>query len=165
MKSIVVADASPLIGLARIGSLAVLRSLYGKVMVPVQVSEELQIGERRPGNLLLEEALHEGWLVVVKVREIAALTALKQVLDPGEAAAIILAEEQEARFLLIDERRGRHVARARGLRVVGTGGVLIAAKKRALIDRVGPLLDLLSANNYRLAEGLRRKILDLAGEE
>lgn len=58
----VVADAGPLIGLARVGLLDLLRQLYGKVLIPVQVFEELQTSEDRPGSRALRAAVQEGWL-------------------------------------------------------------------------------------------------------
>jgi predicted nucleic acid-binding protein len=56
----VVADAGPLIGLARVGLLDLLRHLYGKILIPVQVFEELQTSEGRPGSRALRAALQEG---------------------------------------------------------------------------------------------------------
>jgi len=52
---------------------------------------------------------------------------MTQLLDPGEAEAIVLAEEQHARFLLIDDAKGRRVASRHGISVVGVAGVLLAA--------------------------------------
>lgn len=160
----VIADAGPLIGLARVGLLDLLRQLYGKVLIPLQVFEELQIAEDRPGSRALRMATEEGWLEPVDLGGSGA-EPLSLALGPGEACAILLAEQQQCRFLLLDEQRGRAVARKRGLRVVGTGGVLLAAKQRGLLDRVSVALDRLAASGYRLSAELRERILVLAGED
>ena len=86
------------------------------------------------------------------------------VLDPGEAEAILLAEEVNCRFLLIDERKGRAIANRRGVPVVGIAGVLLAAKKRGLIDAVMPILKNLEQAGYRISAGLTKEIARLAGE-
>jgi predicted nucleic acid-binding protein len=85
-------------------------------------------------------------------------------LDAGEASAILLAEQTDCRFLLIDERRGREIARRRGLPVVGLAGVLLAAKQSGLLESVGPVLADLSRQGYRLANALVAEVLRLAGE-
>jgi hypothetical protein len=86
------------------------------------------------------------------------------VLDPGEAEARLLAEEVECRFLLIDERKGRAVAERRGITVVGVAGVLLAARKRCLIDAVLPILKSLEVGGYRFSSELMKEIARLAGE-
>ena len=86
------------------------------------------------------------------------------VLDPGEAEAILLAEEVNCKFLLIDERKGRAIANRRGVPVVGIAGVLLAAKKRGLIDAVVPILKNLEQAGYRISAGLTKEIARLAGE-
>lgn len=159
----VVADAGPLIGLARIGLLDLLRSLYGKVLIPVEVLDELQISENRPGSRALRTALAEGWLEVVPVT--SGPVKLLSLLDPGEAGAILLAERCPCLFLLLDERRGRSVAKSRRIRVVGTGGALLMAKQQGLLPRVSDALDQLAAGGYRLSSELRKQILTLAREE
>jgi uncharacterized protein len=134
-----VADAGPLIGLARVGLLHLLRRLYGKVLIPVQVFEELQISEDRPGGAgALRAAMDEGWLESAPLGKGEELESLSLALGSGgEAGAILLSGQRPCRFLLLDERRGRSIAKKRGLRVVGTGGVLLAAKEQGLIDGLG----------------------------
>lgn len=159
----VVADAGPLIGLARVGLLDLLRQLYERVLVPVEVFEELRTADDRPGSRGLRAALEAGWLSVAPV-ETQGAESLSLALGPGEAAAILLAAQGPCRFLLLDERRGRAVAKGRGLRVVGTGGVLVAAKEKGLIDRVSDALEQLAAGGYRLSVELLARVLELAGE-
>lgn len=92
-------------------------------------------------------------------------TLLALVLDTGEVEAILLAEQVTCRFLLIDDRKGRRIARQRGLPVVGVAGVLLAAKTRGLLPEVQWVLDELSAVGYRLSPALIERVLALAGEE
>jgi hypothetical protein len=162
MSRIVVADAGPLIALARIGRIELLRLLYGGAVVPVAVMEELQLDSRRPGADTLRAARNAGWLEVMTAP--TDVHALKQVLDPGEAEAILLAENIACRFLLIDERRGRAIARNRGIPVVGTAGLLLNAKRKGRLTAVTPELERLSQNGYRLAPALIEEIRRLAGE-
>ena len=89
---------------------------------------------------------------------------LDQLLGPGEAEAIALAEQADTRFLLIDDARGRRMARARGIPVVGVAGVLLVAKSRGELAAVGPVLDRLSDGGYRLSPRLVAATLDRADE-
>lgn len=162
MSRVVVADAGPLIALARIGRIELLNRLYGGMVVPHAVLEEFQLDSGRPGATALDRALSEGWLEVMKVP--TEVLELKSLLDPGEAEAICLAEAIGCRFLLIDERRGRAVARNRGIPVVGTGGLLVTAKRKGVINSVTAELGQLLENGYRLAPTLVEEILRLAGE-
>jgi predicted nucleic acid-binding protein len=166
VTGIVVADAGPLIALSRIDRLALLKSLYGLVVVPTAVFSELRVDSDRPGARTLSAAFAEG---AIRLQPLAAgredeVARLSRVLDPGEASAILLAEQLQARFLLMDERRGRQVARARGLRVVGVAGVLLVAKRAGLLASVGAALTELSRHQYRLSDALVQEVLHLAGE-
>jgi len=162
VNRIPVADAGPLIALARIGRHDLLARLYGLVVVPTAVMEELQLDSGRPGARALGVALTAGWLEVMAAPTDAF--RLKRLLDPAEAEAILLAEKIACRFLLIDERRGRVIARRRGIPVVGTGGFLITAKRRGALESVTAELERLTENGYRLAPVLVEEIRRLAGE-
>ena len=162
MSRIVVADAGPLIALARIGRIELLHVLYGGAVVPAAVMEELQLDSWRPGASALRAALNTGWLEVMTAP--TDTPELKLVLDPGEAEAILLVEKIACRFLLIDERRGRTIARRRNIPVVGTAGLLLNAKRKGILEAVTPELERLTQNGYRLAPALVEEIPSLAGE-
>ncbi len=168
MTGIVVADTGPLIALGRTGDLPLLQALYQEIFIPPAVYSELCLGSvsGRPGSEQLPAAIKQGWL---QTRELSAssassLSALALILDHGEAEAILLAEEADCRFLLIDERKGRAVAKRRGVPVAGVAGVLLAAKKHGLVDSVLPVLKNLESAGYRLSEALKKEIARLAGE-
>ncbi|MGA8260622.1 MAG: DUF3368 domain-containing protein [Arenicellales bacterium] len=163
---IIVADASPLIGLARAGRLELLQRLYGSVWIPPAVRDELQIGSQRPGASRLESALTSGWLKVhgLPGSTDTTLTQLAPIVDAGEAEAIVLAEHIDCRFLLIDDRQGRSIAKRRGVPVVGVAGILLAAKYHGLIDAVLPVIRELGQEGYRLSSRLMREIARLADE-
>ena len=164
MKPCVVADAGPLIGLARIGQVGLVRSLYEAVLIPPGVFEELRIAEGRPGALVLSRAITDGWLAVGRLVLSPDLERLNLLLDPGEAEAILLAAQERCRLLLIDDPRGRKVAQSRGPTISGTGGVLLAAKRKGLVESVGPILGSLALSGYRLSGELVSRLLQLAGE-
>jgi len=159
----VVADAGPLIALARIGRLSLLRELVGTVFVPAAVVAECVGDCSRPGAVAIQDALAEGLLVARRSEPTAELETLAQLLDLGEAEALSLAIA-EGISVLMDERRGRGVARHLGVPVIGTGAVLIAAKQAHLVDTVAPLVDELQRCGYRLSTPLIAEILRRCGE-
>jgi len=165
VTGIVVADTGPLIALGRVECLKLLHDLYQDVLIPPAVLDELHLGSGRPGARQSAEALEQGWLQVQEpsAGSAQALSELMLVLDPGEAEAILLAEEVNCKFLLIDERKGRAIANRRGVPVVGIAGVLLAAKKRGLIDAVVPILKNLEQAGYRISAGLTKEITRRAG--
>ena len=156
------ANAGPLIALARIGRLDLLRSLYIRLHIPPAVRDEMvRSGRGRPGA---ESVCTATWIDAVDVRDVTAVQLLRERLDAGESEAIVLAIELEADLLLIDELRGRRVAEARGLNKTGTLGTLIAAKKRGLVPEVTPLLGQLKVVGFRMSEDLYQMTQVLAGE-
>lgn len=119
---IIVADTSPPLHLGRIGRLDLIAAVVGRVTVPRTVWEELvQPGTRPDVVAALRSA---DWIDVVQDPPGQDLG-----LDPGETAAILLAEKLSADALLIDERCGRVVAAARGIAVIGTLGIVAGARR------------------------------------
>lgn len=150
---LVVSDASPLIALNQIGRLELLHQLFGEILVPPIVVEEV-----RPSLDLPE------WFVEKAPGEEVAPKILGASLDPGESQAITLALELGVRRLILDERAARRIALSLGLPVVGTLGILIAAKKRGLISAMKTCLEELEAHDFRMSEQLLKKVLSAAGE-
>lgn len=137
----VVSNSSPLINLARIGKLTLLRELFGVLIVPDAVWQEVVVeGAGQPGA---DEVRAAEWIQRQAVMNTQLVQALQQDLDAGEAEAIALSLELGADLLLMDENLGRQTARHLGLRYVGLIGALVMAKRRALISAVKPHLDLL----------------------
>ncbi len=153
---IVVSDTSAITNLIAIGRVELLRDLFAEVQVPAAVGREL-----RAAHSQIPEFLRE--VVVQNERAVRELTADQ--LDEGEAEAIVLAEESNADFLLIDESAGRSVARQRGLPIIGLIGVLRQAKDERLITTIGPLIDaLVHEAGFWISPSIREQALRDAGE-
>src|SRR5258708_3158978 len=80
-------------------------------------------------------------------------------LDPGERAAIVLAESLQADLLLIDDRSGASAAQQRGLIVTGTLGVLDLASRSGLLSVRSTFLRLRNTN-FRYPPSLMEKLIE-----
>lgn len=136
---IVVSDTSPILNLALIERLDLLLEMYQQVIIPPAVYEELTVSSSELPDLL--DRTSRDWMLVVAPHDQGRLAALRKELDRGEAEAIVLATEWKADLLLIDERHGRKIAAACGVRITGLLGVLVEAKTKGLVDQVKPLFD------------------------
>jgi predicted nucleic acid-binding protein len=155
---VVVADSTPLIYLSRVGALDVLATLYGEVLIPAAVHDEIvQKRASAPGVDALRQAT---WLRIADTEP----PQMDLGLDPGETAAILLAAQLRADLLLIDERLGRRVAQSRGLIVRGTLGVLVQARQAGAVPALRPVLEALVAEGFRIAPPLIREALARVGE-
>ncbi|HLL73696.1 MAG TPA: DUF3368 domain-containing protein [Pyrinomonadaceae bacterium] len=84
-------------------------------------------------------------------------------LDEGEAEAIALASEQ-GHTIVLDDSQARAAARNLGLKVVGTIGILLKAKRGGVIPAIRPVIEALELNGFYLSDALREEALRLAGE-
>jgi predicted nucleic acid-binding protein len=159
---IVVSNTSPISNLAAIGQLDLLPQLYGTIIIPPAVYQELiNSGDADPATLAVQTL---DWIQTQPVSDRVLLETLQSNLDPGEAEAIALAVEINADRLIIDERRGRNEAIRLGLPVTGLLGIVLAAKQQGLIPLVQPILDDLRANSFWIRDALYAEVLRLAGE-
>lgn len=157
-----VADASPLIILAHGGRLDLLRVLFGRVIVPGMVKREIL----RPGipDAAIEALRSLAWLVTVDVEAIPSLIRRFR-LDPGEEAVLAWAWAHPGSAAIIDERRGRRAARALGIPVIGTLGIIVEAKARGVIPAARPVVEqLLPTTNWHMSSRLLDQALSRIGE-
>lgn len=162
MPVVVVSDSSPIRALHHLGLLSLCHDLYGSVIVPEAVGSEL----RSPTTTCppLEITGHPGFEIRTP-RSNPFELGVPADLDPGETQAITLAIELRADLLLMDERKGTETARRLGLATIGVFGILLEAKRRALIDRVLPRVDrLVSELRFFASPALRERLAQLAGE-
>ena len=149
MKEPAVVDSTCLIGLENIGHLHLLPKLCEPVPAPPEVEREAGFSPE--------------WLRVEEPSNIALVEALKVMVDDGEAEAIALAVERQWRIVL-DDLKARDLAQRMGLRIIGTVGLLVRAKRAGLVPWISPLLNDLTKNGFHLSEDLKREALRLAGE-
>ncbi len=149
---IVVSDTSPLAYLVAIGVVDSLPELYGGVLIPKSVANELRHPHCAAAKWI---AAPPPWLSIATPSHAPYLPEL----DQGERDAIALALEVGATRLLIDERLGRQAAQHLGLQVAGTLAVILDGAERGLFDGLAAV-DRLAATNFyvsaELLESVRR---------
>ena len=160
---IVVSNTSPIVNLATVGRLELLRQLYGTVLIPQAVYYEIAVvGAGLPGTVEVDAF---DWIETHQVRDRVRVTSLQLEVDEGEAEAIALAAELGAGLLLLDERRGRVVASRLGLKSIGLLGVLIEAKHSGFIHGVKPIVDdLIGKAGFWISRELYDRILQAEEE-
>lgn len=126
----IISDSSGLIGLTRIHRLELLANLFGRVLIPPAVALETA-----------RAVAPSDWLVEHPLVQPIDRRVLRASLGPGETEVISLALELDRIGVVLDERLGRRLAKALGVPVVGTVGVLLQAKRRGLLTAVRPELD------------------------
>jgi predicted nucleic acid-binding protein len=156
-----ITDTSPLVYLHRAGGLKWLASLFTELRVPPAVLAELEEGRRLGFDVPDPDAL-PGFQVVEPGQVPSSWLALD--LGPGELAAMACALANPSRILLLDDQLARRTAEAAGFQVWGTLRVVLEAKANGSVAAVSPVVDQLKARGMWISDGVRKRILDLAGE-
>ena len=157
---LVISNTTPIIALALVQRLELLRMLYGEVWIPPVVAAELQAGGTRAGAVELTTASYIHTVALNDPRRADLLSDL----DRGEAEVIALAQERQADLVIIDERLGRRHARRLGLQITGVLGVLLKAKQLGHLDAMRPCVEQMQQGGIRLSAALVQRVLELAGE-
>lgn len=167
-RRVVIADAGPLIALAWIDSLTLLRRLFGCVCITATVRDEiLPAALSFPDAHLLARSLAEGWIEVVDAPQ-GEWKPLNPGVDAGEASAIHTAcvwrDAGDAVLLVMDDRAGRLEAKSRGITLIGTAAVLGLSKTEGLIPAARPLLERLVQSGYFIGPSVIAAVLADVGE-
>lgn len=160
---IIVSDTSPISNLLLIDQIQLLPDLYEEVLLPTGVAEELRRMEAAKDQV--SRLLQSDWITVKTVADRGLYEQLRLRLDYGESEAIALAVELQADLLLIDETKGRRVAKSYGLPITGLLGVLLEAKAKGTIASVRSLMDqLIEVARFYIHPTLYQSVLQLADE-
>lgn len=158
----VISNSTPIIHLAKIGQLDLIRQFFGTVIIPQMVWKEcVSPGLNRPEVEQIWAA--SDWIQVVKIHD-RVVTLLRHELDHGEAEAIALALERNASLVLLDDADAREKARIYRLPITGTAGLLLRATKEGKLKSLRKALDELQASGFRLHQQIKEKLLREAGE-
>lgn len=153
---IVVADASPICYLLLIGDIDLLRALFGKVIIPQAVRDELSV-EGAPYVLRAWIAQPPEWIETHSVLAVPDETLDR--LHKGESEAIMLAEQLGADLIVLDDKTAREVATQRGLKVTGLLGILSEGARHGLIH-LPTAVDRLRQTTFRVSPRILKRLLD-----
>jgi predicted nucleic acid-binding protein len=156
-----ICDTSPFQYLHQLGLLHILPALSQAVIIPPAVVDELAAG--RELGVDLPDPTGLAWITIRRPVSAAAIPLITD-LGPGETEVLMLALELSATVLVLDDALARQVAHSLNLKLTGTLGILLDAKRAGLIDTVAPALDQLQKLRFYLAPHTRTAVLKLAGE-
>ncbi len=164
---IVISDTTPILSLLKAGQLGLLEKMYQTIVIPEAVYNELT------GNNSYEtewKAIEScPFLSVEKVDNVESVQILRNVtgLDAGESESLVLYGEKNADLLVIDEHKGRSVAKKMSVEHIGTVGILMLAYDKGMLaaEEVREILEILLACDIRLSRKLCNKVLVYVGLE
>jgi len=151
MREVVISDTSCLIILRKINKLDVLNKLYDKIYITQVIQNEF--GEELPE-----------WIVVKPILTNPKLKLIEKEIDQGEASAVSFALEQSNSLLILDDWKARQFAVSLNLKVTGTLGILVKAKKNGIISSVKPYLNKIKTTNFRISQELEENVLNAVNE-
>jgi uncharacterized protein len=159
----IVSNTSPISNLAKVGQLKLMYQLFGMILIPNAVYEELL--DERAGATVNTAVRSATWLEIKPIQNQELVKNLQKRVNLGEAEAITLAVESETSRLLIDERLGRQAVADLGIKITGVLGILLLAKRQNLIMEVKSIMnDLMFQASFRISSQLCEEVLKAAGE-
>ncbi|MDE5598043.1 MAG: DUF3368 domain-containing protein [Lachnospiraceae bacterium] len=157
---IVISDTTPIISLMKAGQLELLQKMFSIVHIPNAVYRELVENEVYSEEIRMIQKCE--FILVEEVENAKSVTILQNLtgLDAGESEAIILADEKQSDVLLMDEHKGRQVARKMGITITGTIGILAQAFDEDILTRedVERCIERLKESEIRISEKLYQKL-------
>jgi uncharacterized protein len=148
---IVVSDTTPLIGLASIDRLSLLKELFEEVYIPQAVFDET-VTFGREDSKAKQEVANAEWINIIDE------------MDLGEVETIILASEMNADWVLMDEKKGRRKLTQLNIQKIGTLGILLKAKELKLIKSLKIEIENLQKTGFSISQPIIEKMLELANE-
>lgn len=151
MSKVVISDTSCFIAFDRINQIEILHKIFDSVLTTPTVQQEF--GKNLPP-----------WVIITEPTNQNKQIELENILDKGEASAIALALEIQSALIIIDEKKGRKLAKSLNLEVIGSLKVLLIAKQKGFIVAIHPLIQELENQNFRFSKALVEQALTEANE-
>ena len=157
MPKAVVVNSTPIIALAEIDHLDILKQVYGEITIPVAVRDEVTIKDTQllDGN---------DWIKVIPITNNTAKEMFTSALHDGEVEVMLLTKEINADLAIIDDGLARRHAKYLGITITGTLGVLLRAKDLGIVKEVCPILNDLIQTGFYISDDVRDEVLRIAGE-
>ncbi len=156
---LVIADTGAIISLAHINQVGLIEQVFGEFFITQAVWEELQNYKNPEFNYKILNAL------VGRVVKIKSKNYLSIIMDYGESESVILYEELQADYLLIDDNKARIIAESLDVNCIGSIGLLIQAKRKGLIIELKPIFEIWISTGRYFSRKLLNQILNDLGEE
>lgn len=157
----VIVNSTPIIALCKIEQLEILKKLYREITIPVAVYREVTALE---DSACMQIKTAGEWIHVEQIRDYKEKKMYKAKLHDGEVEVMILAQEQQADLVIIDDHAAKKTAKYLGLPVTGTLGILLKAKQQGWIKEIHSLLLELKRNGFYISPALEDIVLKQAGE-
>ncbi|NJL83889.1 MAG: DUF3368 domain-containing protein [Chloroflexaceae bacterium] len=156
-----IADTSPIQYLYQTNLLDLLPMLYGQIIIPHSVFEELSVG--KSSGIFLPDITALNWAHICSAKSVSILPLVTD-LGKGEKEVLALAIEIADSLALLDDGLARRYARFLNIKFTGTLGILLKAKQSGYLSLIEPILSQLELLKFRLDTATRNHILELAGE-
>lgn len=150
-----------IISLLKAEQLDLLEKLFHEVIIPKAVYNELISNVKFQNEAQIIKGC--SYIFVEEVIDTKSVNIFRRVtgLDAGESEAIVMADEKKADLLLMDERKGRMVAKQMGLTITGTVGILLQSFDEGLLnsDEIRESINKLKECGIRISDSLYNLIL------
>ena len=158
----VIVNSTPLIALCNIGRLDLLQKVYGRIVIPQAVFDEVT---EKDDSACRQIKQRPDWIEVKQISDNSQKQMYRAKLHDGEVEVMILAQEPPtADLLIIDDNAAKKTAKFLGLHVTGTLGVLLKAKRMGLVEGIAPLIEDLCKNGFYVDETVKTMALKQASE-
>jgi len=159
----IVSNTTPISNFLHLGQMEILKTIFKKLHIPMAVHSEIEA--YFSGDDQWQRCLDEEFIIRTEVQTSAKIKELMIHLHMGEAEALCLCIENNAKLCLIDDRDARIIARLNNIPVSGTLGVLMKAKKMGIIESVKKVMDRLrNDHHFWIDDAMYNKVLRLSNE-
>lgn len=157
----VIVNSTPLIVLSDIGELDLLKKLYSEIYIPQAVFDEVTA----KADSACQAVKNSDWIHICRIKDQSQKRIYQAKLHEGEVEVMILAQEEpSADLVILDDNAAKKTAKFLGLKVTGSLGVILKAKKENHILNVMPLVKKMLANGFYISEEVVDLVKKAAGE-